>query len=524
VTPTPRRVLLVGFEDQDNLGIRYLSSRLLADGHHTRIAVFNTDAAPLLEIIEAEQPDVVGFSLIFQYMVPEFASVIRALRAAGVEAHLTIGGHYASFAPEELLRMIPELDSVVRFEGEETLAELVACLADDGWRSVAGIAWHSGESVQVNVGRQGSRAIDDFPDPDRRDIDYRHKHFPTASVLASRGCPWQCTFCSIITFYEGNGTKGRRRRDPTRVVDEVEYLVRERGAVTILFQDDDFLAGGPAARRWACDVAGELVRRGLHDEMRYKISCRSDELRPELLGPLVESGLCHVYLGVESGEDQTLLTLNKLMEADAHRRAARLLREFDLTFDFGYMLMEPWSTIDSVRGSSRFLREFTADGWTVAGFCRTLPYVGTPVEHKLRAEGRLTGPALEADYRFLDQRLDLFWDFCQVAFDGRNSGPYATWNLLRGMLFDTHFDLPSHRRDPARHETAQALTRASNTIMLDVVDGALDLIEHGDATGLDDPNLLALAQLAHREDKHIRELMMLFDSPESEDVYEALFR
>ena len=75
-------------------------------------------------MIEEEQPDVVGFSLIFQYMVPEFGAVIRALRDAGVDAHFTIGGHYASFEPTELLRMIPELDRVVRFEGEETLAEL----------------------------------------------------------------------------------------------------------------------------------------------------------------------------------------------------------------------------------------------------------------------------------------------------------------------------------------------------------------------------------------------------------------
>lgn len=76
-----RRILLVGYEDQDNLGIRYLFSRLLQDGHHTRIVAFGNDPGPLLRIIHAEQPDVVGFSLIFQYMVPEFATVIRAMRA-----------------------------------------------------------------------------------------------------------------------------------------------------------------------------------------------------------------------------------------------------------------------------------------------------------------------------------------------------------------------------------------------------------------------------------------------------------
>jgi anaerobic magnesium-protoporphyrin IX monomethyl ester cyclase len=519
-----RRILLVGFEDQDNLGIRYLSSRLLADGHHTRIVAFGTDPAPLLATIHAERPDVVGFSLIFQYMVPEFAAVIRALRASGVDAHFTIGGHYASFEPTELFRMIPELDSVVRFEGEETLADLVAHLEGDEWKRIPGIAWRDGASIRLTEPRQGQPSVDAFAEPDRRDIDYRGQPFPTASVLASRGCPWQCTFCSIITFYEGNGTKGRRRRDPIRVVDEIEYLVRERGVKTILFQDDDFLAGGPAARRWALTIASELVSRGLHDEMRYKIACRSDELRPELLGPLVDSGLCHVYLGVESGDEQSLLTLNKLLEAEAHVRAGRLLREFDLSFDFGYMLMEPWSTIGSVRGSSAFLRDFTADGWTVAGFCRTLPYVGTPMERRLREEGRLVGPSLEADYQFLDPRLDLLWDFSQVAFEGRNFGTHATWNLLRGLLFDTHFDLPGHRRDRARDEAARAIVRASNTIMLDVLDAALDLIEDNAVTTVEDADLLDLARLARSEDRDIRRQLAEFDRTTSDETYEALFR
>ncbi len=519
-----RRVLLVGYEDQDNLGIRYLSSRLLQDGHHTRIVAFGTDPGPLLAVIRDERPDVVGFSLIFQYMVPEFSTVIRALRAAGVTAHFTIGGHYASFEPEELLRQIPDLDSVVRFEGEDTLAELVARLDDEGWREIAGIAWTDAAGVHLNPPRTGGTAIDGLPEPDRRDVDYRGQELPTASVLASRGCPWKCAFCSIITFYEGNGTKGRRRRDPIRVVDEIEYVVRQRGARLILFQDDDFLAGGPAAKRWAHAIAAELVGRGLAEQLRFKIACRSDECSVEALEPLVAAGLCHVYLGVESGDADDLLSLNKLLEAEAHVRAGKVLRELDLSFDFGYMLLEPWSTMASARRSSTFLREFSADGWVSAGFCRTLPYVGTPIEARLRAEGRLVGPALDAEYRFLDPRVDVLWDFCLMAFEGRNTGKNATWNALRGLLFDTHLDLPGRPRDRGRDEAVRALVRASNGIMLDVLDAAIDLIDAGAAVTREDPELLELARLARREDAAVRRQMHEMVRVEMASVYQALFR
>ena len=500
-----RRIVLVGYEDQDNLGIRYLSSRLLRDGHHTRIVAFGDDPAYLLGIVESEQPDLIGFSLIFQYMVPSFARVIRALREAGVGAHLTIGGHYASFEPEALLRAIPELDSVVRFEGEEALAEIVSHLDDLAqWRQVAGIAWLDGHQVRLTAPRTPAITIDEYPEPDRRDIDYRSQALPTASVLASRGCPWLCSFCSIISFYAANGTKGRRRRDPARVADEVAHLVDRSGVRIILFQDDDFLAGGPVARTWAKQLAAEFQRRGLQQRMRFKIACRSDEIREDLLEPLIDAGLCHVYLGVESGDPDDLAALNKRLTPGVHLRAGDILRRLDVSFDFGFMLLEPWSTLATARNNLQFLRRFTDDGWTVAGFCRTLPYVGTPIERRLRDEGRLSGAALDAEYRFLDPSVDLLWDFCLMAFEGRNFGANPTWNVLRGLLFDTHLDLPGQPRDPIRHEASRLLVQASNGALLDVLEAALDLIEAGSAQSLEDPDLIALARLAREEDAHVR--------------------
>src|SRR6266478_6079218 len=106
----PARVLLVGFEDQDNLGLRYLSSRLRQAGHLTRLVTITDGHQPVLQAVRSFQPDIVGFSLIFQYLVPHFHEVLTRLRAEGVAAHFTMGGHYPSFKPEMLLRVIPALD------------------------------------------------------------------------------------------------------------------------------------------------------------------------------------------------------------------------------------------------------------------------------------------------------------------------------------------------------------------------------------------------------------------------------
>lgn len=487
------RVLLVGFEDQDNLGLRYLSSRLRQEGHRTRIVAVSGGPGPVLEAVRELDPHVVGFSLIFQYLVPEFAKLLASLRSSKVTAHLTMGGHYASFEHEALLAAIPELDSVVRFEGEETLLELSERLAEGApWTDIAGIVFRAGDGVVTNATRKGRDSLDELPWPDREDIEYEKQPLPTASMLGSRGCPWKCSFCSIITFYEGNGTKGRRRRSPSDVVDEIEYLHRKRGVRVVLWQDDDFLAGGPAAIRWAHDIAHESVRRRLHHGVRWKFSCRSDEVREASLGPLVEAGLTHVYLGVESGDPDNLKNMNKLLKPEVHFEAGRILSRFNLSFDFGFMILEPWSTLATVRNNVAFLREFAGDGGSVVGFCRMLPYVGTAVETRLRVEGRLLMKDLYADYTFLDPKLDGLYTWLLDTFSERNFTASGTQNLLRLLLFESHLNLPDRLVDPVYREMVKCITSVSNKIALETIDNALDRIESQDVF---DPEDRVLGQL-----------------------------
>src|SRR5580698_6680283 len=147
----PQKVLLLGFQDQDNLGLRYLMSAVNASGHEASIMTYGADPEIILKRIRREKPDVVGFSLIFQYMAPDFGRVIGALRDRGVTGHFTMGGHYASFEPTEILRRTPGLDSVVRFDGELTLVKLLHCLSvGSDWRILPGIAFRS-EEDQVTV-------------------------------------------------------------------------------------------------------------------------------------------------------------------------------------------------------------------------------------------------------------------------------------------------------------------------------------------------------------------------------------
>src|SRR5215468_5236124 len=105
VTRVPA-IVLIGFQSMGNLDIELPEDELVA-------AV--TEAQPML----------VGFSLIFQFYIRRYASLMEALRREGCDAHFTMGGHYPTLSPQQTLAAAPDLDSIVRYEGEVTLLEIV---------------------------------------------------------------------------------------------------------------------------------------------------------------------------------------------------------------------------------------------------------------------------------------------------------------------------------------------------------------------------------------------------------------
>lgn len=494
----------MGWEDTENLGLRILHACLERAGHHPRLVPFSGDPRPVIAAICESRPRLVGFSIIFQNLTGAFQDLIRQLREAGVSAHFTAGGHYPSFAFEALLTGVPGLDSVVRFEGEDTLVELADAVgADSDLRQVRGLALRDEGAVITTASREGRHDLDSLPWPHRDDVDSAADPLPSASLLGSRGCPHSCTFCSISPFYHANGTPGRRMRDPADVADEMGWL-HERGAQVLLFQDDDFLAGGRQGVQWAHTLASEVKRRGLASRVRWRIACRSDEVKVATLRPLLEAGLAHVYLGVESGDSGHLHDLGKRETAETHLAAATTLRSLGVSFDFGFMLLTPWSDFASLRRNLEFLGQIAGDGNAAVGFCRTLPYAGTEVARRLAAEGRLL-PGHHADYVFQDPRLDALWSWLYGTFNHRNQHAEGTRNLLSTLLFEACIRLPSHPWDSAHERRLRALIAWSNQALLDVVGAAIDRAASREGPlPSNDPDLAWLAAHHLKEDAQIR--------------------
>jgi radical SAM superfamily enzyme YgiQ (UPF0313 family) len=408
---TSRPVMLVGFQRHSNLGIGYLAATLQRSGYAVEIFDFEAERQTILKAAKALDPVLIGFSLIFQSYIFWFGSLIRYLRDNGVTCHFTMGGHFPSLSYERTLDLIPSLDSVVRFEGEETLSELVDCLSTGkDWRPTAGVVYREGGAVVASPMRHLIDNLDSLPYPVRAFSKNAILGRNSTPMLASRGCARTCSFCSIHMFYRTAPGKVVRTRKPTEVAKEMRFLLEEHEISVFLFQDDDFPLFGPVWQRWAREFVSELHRNHLPGHVAWKINCRADAVDPQLFAEMKAAGLYMVYMGLESGTDEGLKTLHKQITVEQNIRAVRILKSIGVIFEFGFMLLDPSSSFESVRANIAFLRTIVGDGSATATFGRMVPYDGTPIKDDLERAGRLKGDVCKPDYDFLDPRLTDFYD------------------------------------------------------------------------------------------------------------------
>ena len=407
---TAQPVMLVGFQRYSNLGIGYLAATLQRSGYQVEIFDFEADRREILAAAKSLDPVLVGFSLIFQSYIPWFSSLIRYLRDNGVTSHFTMGGHFPSLSYRRTLELIPQLDSVARFEGEETLLELVDFLSTRrDWHDIDGLAFRQGDAIIATAMRRLIDNLDSLPYPVRTFTDGAILGRNITPILASRGCARTCSFCSIHMFYRTAPGKVVRTRKPSEVVREMRSLLEEHGRSIFLFQDDDFPLFGPVWRRWAAEFVEELHRNGLPGRVAWKINCRADAVNHDLFIKMHEAGLYMVYMGLESGTEEGLRTLHKQITVEQNIRAVEILKQVGIIFEFGFMLLDPSSTFESVRANVQFLRKIAGDGSSGVTFGRMVPYDGTPIKDDLERSGRLKGDVCKPDYDFLDPRLDGFY-------------------------------------------------------------------------------------------------------------------
>ncbi len=338
------------------LGILYISSHLRARGF--TVEVFDTTFSTrqqLCDVLRSTPPAVLG---VYSNLMtrPSVLDILRVAREAGWKT--VVGGPEPGAYAEQYLDS--GADVVVIGEGEVTLEELLPALkagSQEALGRVDGIAFRCKDG---SVGRTSPRALiadlDHQPWPDREAIDiaryvrtWREYHgMGSVSLITARGCPYHCRWCSHEVF-----GKTHRRRKPSSVVDELEWLLNRYQPDMAWMADDVFTIH----HGWLYQYAAEMKRRRLR--LPFECISRADRLNAQVMETLAELGCSRIWIGSESGSQRVLDAMQRGVTVEQVRAAVALAKskgiETGMFLMWGYVgeeIEDIEATIEHVKRSA----------------------------------------------------------------------------------------------------------------------------------------------------------------------------
>ena len=287
------------------LSLAVLAAALEAEGIDVEVldlAVVPYRKAAFQSLLARFSPRIVGVTCVTMTF-PAAARIVRAVKRATPDVLTVMGGPHVSFRAAATLRQVPELDFVCRGEGENTLLALCRAAADGTPVSdVPGLVWRNGRGTVDSGFPAPPVDLDAAPAPARHLLPlgrYRALGLPV-SMTTSRGCPFQCIFCTGRKMSGGR----IRFRDPDRVVDEMAGL-GEFGFHQINVADDLF-----TARHDHClAICRRIEKRRL--SLRWTCFSRVDTVTERVVAALAAAGCHTISFGVESGDPDILQTARR---------------------------------------------------------------------------------------------------------------------------------------------------------------------------------------------------------------------
>jgi radical SAM superfamily enzyme YgiQ (UPF0313 family) len=481
----PLTAALVGPSLQGNLALEYLESSVEAAGHRAVLIRFESraDVPDCARAILDLGPDLVGLSIAFQCAIEDHLELARQLRRAGFAGHLTAGGHVPTFCHAEMLREAPELDTVVRHEGERTLVELLDALArGEQPRGIPGLVWREGAGLAMGPTRPLLQDLDALPRPSRRRKPFVVGGAPMAVMLTSRGCIGECAYCCLRAFGADAGGKRFRMRGVEAIADEIAAAHHDLGVRVIILQDDLFIL--PSERRSVERM--EAITRALEargvGQLAFWIKGRPETLTPPVVEAARAMGAIHVFLGVENAAVERLRYLGRTHTRADNERAIANIRAAGLRSSFNIMLFDPDCTLEEIRENIDFGEQYLELTWNV---CRTEIYPGTALLERLRTAGRLQGDWRAFGYRMRDPRAELMFRILRVCFDQRAFAGESLLNRLINLSFTRHVHealLPG----PATEAASGKVDALLGEVYRDTVDALREVADFASRCGRDD--------------------------------------
>lgn len=350
------------------LGLELAAQAARQAGHEVHLIDLQADThADYFKIIDRWKPDVVAFSCNYLANVPEIVDLAKLTKEKLPNSFILVGGHSASFVAREFLEHGEgSIDCVLKGEGEAAILQLLLAVEHDrkAVTSVPGVVTLDGEGPRP-------RFVDSLDNlmPARDLLRNRHKYYlgvldPCASIEFTRGCPWDCSFCSAWTFYG----RSYRAASPDKVVEELERI-KEPGVFIV--DDVAFIQS-----KHGMDIGEAIARKGI--KKQYYLETRGDVLlrNKEVFTFWKKLGLRYMFIGVEAIDEEGLKQHRKRITLGKNFEALEYARSLGIRVAINLIAEPDWD-----KKRFELIREWCLEIPEIVTISVSTPYPGTETWH-----------------------------------------------------------------------------------------------------------------------------------------------
>lgn len=373
-----------------NLGLAYLISSI-CHNHEVQLIDLSWHSKDYLKYIEeklTDKPDIVGFS-VNSFALQDALYIGSCIKRIYPDTAFIFGGVHPTLMPEETLKY-PLVDAVCIGEGEKAFNEYLDCLENGREPMVDGI-WYKDARGKIirNKLRPFEENLDDIPFPDwdywdiERYLNDSAYFIGSIPVLASRGCPYGCTYCSVPAIRNRIKGNAHRVRSPQNVIEEIKVNIKKywgKGFRTLYIWDDTFGLDNGFLREF-CSL---YIKEGLNEMLPWICQTRCDLITEEWAREVKRAGCFLVSFGIESGDDYIR---NQIYKKNISRsqimKAVRRLKDNGIEYTANFVIGCLEETKESINNTLKLLKEIDP---AVAVFSFYQPLPGTELGERIRRQ------------------------------------------------------------------------------------------------------------------------------------------
>jgi anaerobic magnesium-protoporphyrin IX monomethyl ester cyclase len=407
---------LYSTEDANNypqLGLQYIKANLLKHGIEIDIIdcpIERLSIKDAFESIKSNNYKAIGISL-FSYNYFSAFKLINIIKEYDNSIFIFIGGVGATLNYKDILYRERNIDCCIIGEGEVRVLWLIDSLINGvPWTTLDGLAFYDHKSNCVIENKAcSSFELDDIPNPIRRMVNSENGVY---SILTSRGCYANCSFCNEKKFSSINNTSKKRYRDPINVLNELKSLVNDHNPRIINIVDSNFLDCTGTRQEWLKKFIDIMKDEKM--DIKFMGYGRANDIlvNKNLIQDLIDVGFFRVFVGVESFIDRQLKLYNKGYSSQTSIDALTLLSKYDLEVQIGFIPIDPFVSLEEIKENLNHLISLTkfiklSHNQLLISTCGVLSVdVGTAIYDKVKAYSLIE--ANQVGYRFVNDNVSSY--------------------------------------------------------------------------------------------------------------------